>query len=88
MLDKQYIEDIIKEGESETLEFKLNFGAETLICINAFANHKGGIVIIGISDSGEIIGVDINIETLQKWQNEIKQKIARCTNKHSTNKSY
>lgn len=54
------IYDMIKEGESETLDFKQYVPnphkiARTLV---AFANHKGGMLVIGISDFGEITGIN------------------------------
>ncbi|MBK7098436.1 MAG: putative DNA binding domain-containing protein [Sphingobacteriales bacterium] len=42
----------------------------------AFANTKGGVVCIGVSDIGVINGVQIGKETIQKWVNEIKVKTA------------
>ncbi|MBA7582165.1 hypothetical protein ES708_24085 [subsurface metagenome] len=66
--------NIVKEGESETVEFKSNFNNETIITLCAFANTKGGMVIIGVSDSGDIKGVLINQESVKNWINEIKLK--------------
>ena len=43
---------------------------ETLV---AFANTKGGKVILGCNDQRNIIGVTIGHESIQKWVNEIKQ---------------
>jgi ATP-dependent DNA helicase RecG len=39
----------------------------------AFANAKGGKVLIGVDDNGEITGVNLQKETLQNWLNQIKQ---------------
>lgn len=60
MSDTEKLMQWIKEGEHEELDFKLTVNnaekiARTMV---AFANRKGGIILIGISDFGEIIGVD------------------------------
>jgi ATP-dependent DNA helicase RecG len=44
------IQDLIKKGESECLEFKTSFGKETMETLSAFANSKGGVVLIGLND--------------------------------------
>ena len=70
------LQNIISQGESETLEFKSSFNAEVIETLVAFANTSGGKVIIGINSKNEIIGVDINEESVQNWVNEIKNKTA------------
>src|SRR5690554_5808130 len=70
------LRNIIKQGESETLEIKMSFSDEVIISLVAFANTKGGTVCIGVSDKGEIKGINLEKETLQKWLNEIKNKTA------------
>ena len=68
------IKDLIKKGESETVEFKSSFNVETIETLVAFANSKGGMVLIGVTDKNKINGVTINNESLQNWINEIKNK--------------
>jgi len=58
------IHDLLKQGEHELLDFKKRVDdpvkiAKTLV---AFANTKGGTLLIGVDDDGEIIGVDSNEE--------------------------
>jgi ATP-dependent DNA helicase RecG len=53
---------------------KKNFNNETIETLVAFSNAKGGKVFIGISDSGEVTGVNITPELIQNWVNEIKTK--------------
>jgi predicted HTH transcriptional regulator len=50
----------IKEGEHETQDFKLAVKQPDKIAKNivAFANTSGGTILVGISDFGEIVGVD------------------------------
>ncbi len=76
MKGKEYLE-IIKneEYESETTEFKENFGKETIKAVTALANARGGYIFIGIDDKGGIVGIKVGKETLNKWHNEIMQGI-------------
>lgn len=64
---------LIKEGESNTLEFKENFDKETIETAAAFANARGGTILIGISDTGEIKGSSPGKESLKEWANQISQ---------------
>jgi ATP-dependent DNA helicase RecG len=66
------IETLIKSGESERLEFKTSFGREAMETLSAFANSKGGIVLIGINDKGKSIGIQTTQESIQQWINQIK----------------
>ncbi|MGB9929831.1 MAG: RNA-binding domain-containing protein [Methanosarcina sp.] len=68
------IKELVNSGESETLEFKEKFDERTVESAVAFANVKGGIILIGVSDKGTIIGVDIGKETLAKWANQVSDK--------------
>lgn len=68
------LRNLVLKGESEILEFKENFNDVAIESIVAFANTKGGEVLIGVSNQGEIKGVQIGKETIQKWLNEIKVK--------------
>jgi predicted HTH transcriptional regulator len=59
-----YLYDLIAQGEHETLEFKYEVNdprkiARTLV---AFANTKGGRLLVGIKDNGVISGVSIDEE--------------------------
>ncbi|MDD3042326.1 MAG: helix-turn-helix domain-containing protein [Methanosarcinaceae archaeon] len=68
------LQELIKSGESETLEFKEKFDDRTVESAVAFANTKGGLILIGVSDKGVVTGVDIGKETLAKWGNLISGK--------------
>lgn len=52
--------DLIEEGENLTCEFKRKFSTADKIAreMIAFANTKGGYLIIGIDDDKDIIGVE------------------------------
>lgn len=66
----------IAEGESEKIEFKTSFGQDTIETLVAFANAKGGNVLIGVSNNAEIVGVTVSKESINQWINEIKSKTA------------
>ncbi len=56
---KFYIAKLIAEGEHETQDFKYAISDARKIArsISAFANNKGGRLLIGVKDSGAIAGV-------------------------------
>lgn len=67
------LEKLIASGESDQLEFKSSFGKEAIETLCAFANTEGGQVLVGVSDTGQITGLNLSSETLQGWLNQIKQ---------------
>ena len=66
---------LIYRGENESLEFKesLRLKEEIGQAVSAFSNANGGSILIGISDAGTIIGVDIGRNTLEELANYIKR---------------
>ncbi len=69
------LKSLIAEGESETLEFKtstaqLKSACETLC---AYLNGKGGKVLIGIRNNGEIIGQHVTDNTQQELARELSK---------------
>ncbi len=71
-ITEEKIADLIASGESETLEFKESFGDEALETIGAFSNARGGILLIGIKDSREVVGFQIGSNTLEEIANRIQ----------------
>ena len=59
-MNPKEIIQLIKSGESEILELKRSFNKEAVQSISAFANTKGGTLLIGINASNEIVGTRIN----------------------------
>lgn len=56
-------------------EFKSSFNDAVIESLSAFANSKGGRVLVGVDDKGKAVnGFTIGTETLQKWVNEVKNK--------------
>jgi predicted HTH transcriptional regulator len=57
---EQDLENLVTLGESETVEFKRKRPTpeELTLTICAFANTHGGRLLIGVTDSAEVIGCD------------------------------
>lgn len=58
-ISKDGIKKLVCDGESTTVEFKQRPPPDSILArtLVAFANTNGGIILIGISDNGEIIGL-------------------------------
>lgn len=52
--------DLLRHSEGETLEYKVVLPPSKNIAqlISAFANSKGGYIILGVTDSGEVVGLN------------------------------
>jgi predicted HTH transcriptional regulator len=71
---------LIAQGESETVEFKSSMrydykrqivnkeelGLVVARTVAGFLNRSGGILLIGVNDAGEILGIEKDFETLTK----------------------
>jgi len=67
------IKKILASGESEMVEFKESFDRETIETVVAFSNTRGGVIVIGASDKGDVKGIDIGKKTLNSWTNQVPQ---------------
>ena len=72
-MSSERLTELITQGESARVEFKTSFQKEVIEALAAFANTQGGSVLLGVSDSGAIVGVTIQAETVQGWINQCKQ---------------
>ena len=93
--DAPEILDSIKKGENEKLEFKSTLRVNlftneldkkiehsVLKTINAFLNSNGGTLLVGVSDKGEITGIEKDrFENIDRFQlhlvNLIKEKLGK-----------
>ncbi|HYM20114.1 MAG TPA: ATP-binding protein [Candidatus Kapabacteria bacterium] len=57
---RRTLEDMIAEGESNSLEFKRFFSSPDKMAkeMIAFANTKGGVILLGVDDDGTVVGVE------------------------------
>ena len=56
---EKQLDQLIEEWESQTVEFKesANAAADFIESVVAFANSNDGAIIVGVSDSGEVVGI-------------------------------
>ena len=73
-MDTARIIEQIRKGEGLNVEFKTSFNVACIETLTAFANTKGGNLILGVNDNQEVVGIKLAKETLQNIVNEIKQK--------------
>ncbi len=70
------LEAIVRRGESDTVEFKEIYDKDSVLrAAIAFANSKGGMIFIGVSDQAEIPGFKGNPE-------EVKNSITNALSKN------
>lgn len=67
------ISKILARGESKTVEFKESFHDDALETIGAFANAQGGVLLLGVQDSGKVVGCQIGKKTTEDWSNRIQE---------------
>ncbi len=74
-MNEEEIRKLIQEGESESLEIKTSLSDWKSIVetISAFANSKGGILIIGVKNNGEIRGIKVGKDSIESLTNRIIQ---------------
>jgi len=67
--------NLIKKGESQSLEFKKSFAEqkEILQSICAFSNTNDGKILVGVSDEGEPLGTQIGKNTLERIPQKIRE---------------
>ena len=65
---------LIQHGESETLEFKKSTAKLHAIfeTICGFLNNQGGVLLIGVTDKGDLVGQDVTdstaVKSLMNWR--------------------
>ena len=75
MMNIDQLNELVKQGESQRLEFKksttqLKSAFET-VC--AFLNGKGGGALFGVKDNAQLLGQNVTDHTKQELANEIKK---------------
>jgi ATP-dependent DNA helicase RecG len=71
-MEKKMTNDLI---EKRTLELKQAFNLSFLKTVSAFANYGDGEIIFGVSDDGNVVGVDNMMELKLKIENSINDAI-------------
>jgi ATP-dependent DNA helicase RecG len=67
------LQRLIRQGESETLEFKESFGKDVIETICAFGNSTGGRILVGVDDRGKVKGTTVGKDSLRDWSNQVAQ---------------
>ena len=72
------VDALRRAGESQTLEFKKSFSEqeEIIDTLVAFANARGGMVLVGIDSapSHRLVGVSLGANTLERFDNRSREK--------------
>jgi len=76
-MNPKYIQQLIKQGEGITLEFKTaqhEIPKNIFETVCAFLNRIGGTILLGVSDTGEIKGIEA------KYIQKIKKELTNALN--------
>ncbi len=89
------LEEIIAEGESSDLEFKASFRwSYQEGCVNkkledvvvksiaAFSNGEGGTLLIGVSDEGEILGLEHDYASMEGSKDDFELRLRELLKKN------
>jgi ATP-dependent DNA helicase RecG len=71
------LQELLKQEESEVLEFKASLAEEKelLETICAFSNSRGGKIVVGISDGREVRGVRLGKNTVANFISKVRSLI-------------
>lgn len=76
-MNSKQLKEIISAGENQEVEFKESFGMQKISkAICSFTNTQGGIIIFGVKDNGEILGIKQKSDDLQKQISSSSQNIS------------
>lgn len=59
------VEEFLKRGETENVEFKVKPSDEFLETVVSFANTSGGVILLGVDDNARVIGYDENMDRMR-----------------------
>ncbi len=78
-METKDLKHIINNGESQTVEFKERWPANSAISkvICSFANTSGGVLTIGVDDGGKVVGLSKeHLDVLQKRVSESNKAVS------------
>ena len=77
-MDVKQIKEIIEKGENQEVEFKESFHSSQDVSkiLSSLANTLGGVLLLGVSDAGEIVGIKENIDNVQQQISASNQSIS------------
>jgi ATP-dependent DNA helicase RecG len=75
-MNEKELKRLLILGETETLEFKESLCEGFYKTISAFANTRGGIILLGVDNKNKIKGVDSSSKFLEELTNNIANKLS------------
>jgi ATP-dependent DNA helicase RecG len=75
-VSESQLKKLLASGETERVEFKEKLGESFYKTICAFANTRGGTILLGIGKKGEITGVEPSNKFLEDLTNRIVGKLS------------
>ena len=75
-MNEKELRILLASGETETVEFKERLNESFYRSISAFANTRGGTILLGVDKEGNITGVDSSSRFLKGLANRIVNKIS------------
>lgn len=66
---------MIPTSETSTVEFKVKHSNTYLKTVSAYANYGTGVIFFGVSDSGEVVGVENPAELLLKIEQQLNTTV-------------
>lgn len=75
-MNERELKKLLASGETETVEFKGSANEAFYKTTSAFANTKGGIILLGVDKKGNIAGVQPSNRFLEDLTNRIVNKIS------------
>jgi ATP-dependent DNA helicase RecG len=69
------IDKLVQSGEGETIEFKAQWAESVLETAAAFANTRGGTLLVGVDDEGRVVGLDLSESILRTFSNRLADSL-------------
>lgn len=69
------IDKLVQSGEGETIEFKAQWTESVLETAAAFANTRGGTLLVGVDDEGCVVGLDLSESVLRTFSNRLADSL-------------
>ncbi len=63
------------QGESRVVEYKLSYSKTLLKTVSAYANYHDGYIVLGVDDSGKVVGLDDADEIKLSLENAINDAL-------------
>lgn len=66
---------MLYQGESRVVEYKMSYTKTLLKTVSAYANYYDGYIVLGINDSGQVVGLDDADEIKLSIENAINDSV-------------